>query len=206
MPNLQLNSYGLAGSITQSGSSRRTISCDGPLAAGLPLKIGDNGLAVELAAGDAIDDFVGVLVKDVPGFAPVFSYEKRAALFDGFIQVPVADGITPKTNDPVFYDPADHVYTNAAGDGLIQLPALFAVDGVGSGVAEIHVFPSLPPAAAASAPAGLTQDTADQRYRKSADKINLTKDVSGALPIANGGTGATEAAAAREALGAAAKS
>lgn len=36
---------------------------------------------------------------------------------------------------------------------------------------------------------GISQSAADGRYRKSADKVSLTADVSGILPVANGGTG-----------------
>lgn len=36
---------------------------------------------------------------------------------------------------------------------------------------------------------GISQADADGRYRKSADKVSLTADVSGILPVANGGTG-----------------
>lgn len=153
MPNLELNSYGRPGSVTQSGARVKTIYCDGKLAAGLPLKHNAEGRAVELEAGDTFADFIGVLVADPAGWAPTFDFEMRGALDTGFIQVTLAEGIEPKTNDPVYYDPAKHVFTNTASDGAIQLPAMFAVDGVGSGVGEIRVFPSLPPAAAtATAP------------------------------------------------------
>lgn len=151
MPNTEITSYGRAGTVTQSGARVKTIACDGHLAAGLPLKLNENGQAIELAAGDTMQGFIGVLVADPAGWAPTFSFEMRGALDTGFIQVPLAEGVTPKVNDPVYFDPANHVYTNTAADGLIQIPAQFAVNGVGSGVGEIRVFPALPVTAAAEA-------------------------------------------------------
>lgn len=141
MPNTEITSYGRAGTVTQSGARVKTIACDGHLAAGLPLKLNENGQAIELAAGDhhaGLYRRLGgrscrlgsdLLFRDARSprhrLHPGSPCRRRHA----------------ESERPVYFDPANHVYTNTAADGLIQLPAQFAVNGVGSGVGEIRVFP-----------------------------------------------------------------
>lgn len=133
--------YATAGAVTQSGADLRTVkvAAEG-LKAGVPVKLVD-GAAVALETGDTIADFQGVVVKVHGVFLPDLAPDYRAAIRAGFVQVPVADDLTIKAGEPVYWDAANAVFTNAT-DG-VAIPARFAAAGSEDGCAEIQVFPAL---------------------------------------------------------------
>lgn len=142
--------YGLAGALVESGYHAKTVRVTSTdIVPGMPVKLDADRNAAELAAGDSLDAFVGIIIKNPGSFELPLAPDFVGAVFDGHIQVAVAEGVNPKMGEQVYYDPAKHAFTNAAA-GAVQIPARFAVDGVGSGVSEIHVFPALTPAAAAA--------------------------------------------------------
>lgn len=180
-----ITGYGVPGFVTQSGAEVKTVQTSQVLNGGVPVKLVE-GIATELAAGDTIDKFYGVIVRDATILAIKHAEDLVGALSRGYIQVAIKADDEPVRGGAVYYDPTNHWFTTTAS-GMVQIPAVWAADGQGSGIAEIQVRDYVPVA-------GTT------------GKVDLTSGVTGTLPITNGGTGATDAATARTNLGAAAAS
>lgn len=190
------NVAGFAGSVTQSGAVIKSAASDTRHAAGTAVKL-VSGKIVEVATSDKAEAVFGIVIKDPTPFEPFFAGQRMACLHEGFIQVPVVDGKTPVRGGLVYYDPAQHKYTTDSAS-TVHIRAIWAADGASDGVGEIQVVAYVPTPGGAS---GIDQGTADGRYFKKEDKIDMAADVKGTLPIANGGTGATEASTALSNLG-----
>ena len=150
-----ITGYGVPGFVTQSGAEVKTVQTSQVLGGGVPVKLVD-GIATELAAGDTIDKFYGVIVRDAAILAIKHAEDLVGALSRGYIQVAIKADDAPVRGGAVYYDPTNHWFTVTA-EGMVQIPAVWAADGQGSGIAEIHVRDFVPVsgvAAAASAKVG----------------------------------------------------
>lgn len=140
-----ITQYGIAGAITQSGAQIKTVLIKGTaIAAGTPIKLDDTtGEAKELAAGDTLDKFAGIIVRDPAPFQRANTNMFDGALTVGFIQVAIKEGDSPRIGGAVYYDPANHYFTTTAAS-MVQIPAKWAANGQASGCAEIEVVPYFP--------------------------------------------------------------
>ena len=135
---------GIAGAITQSGAQIKSVLVKTAISAGLPIKLdATTGEAKELASGDDLNDFFGIIVRDPAPFQRSNAGSYDGALDRGFIQVPIKTGESPKRGEAVYYDPATHQFTTTSAS-MIQIPAKWAANGQASGCAEIEVLPNFP--------------------------------------------------------------
>ena len=136
---------GIAGAVTQSGAQIKTVAIkDSAIAAGTPIKLdATTGEAKELAASDTIDVFAGIIVRDPAPFQRVNTNIFEGALTQGFIQVAIKEGDSPRIGGAVYYDPANHYFTVTSAS-MVPIPARWAANGQASGCAEIEVLPNTP--------------------------------------------------------------
>jgi predicted RecA/RadA family phage recombinase len=135
---VQLNE--IAGSVTQSGATIKTITAAEEIAAGLPVKEVE-GVAKVLEAGDAKSALIGVVVRDAAPFGFKALPRDIGALSEGYIQVPVAEAASVVRGQPVYFDAANQVFTSESSGVAVR--AVFASNGQADGCAEIQVIASL---------------------------------------------------------------
>ncbi len=80
---------------------------------------------------------IGVVVRYHEGWALQVFPQEIGVLSTGYIQVPAADSITPKRNQPVYFDATSKVFTTDSTK--VPVRAVFAADGIADGCAEIQV-------------------------------------------------------------------
>lgn len=177
---------GSAGSVTKSGASINSFHADELPAPGIPLKL-VSGKAVKLSGTEKAEEIIGIAMKRPTPFEPFYPGDMIEVVHEGFVQVPVVDGKTPVRGGAVYFDAAQQKFTTDS-EGKAHIRAVWSADGQSGGIGEIQIVPYV---ATPSGASGIDQSTADGRYFKKADKINLTTDVTGALPVANGGSGAS---------------
>jgi hypothetical protein len=131
----------IAGAITQSGATVKTVTVAEEIAAGLPVKVVD-GVAQVIEAADAPEALVGIIVRDSVPFGYKPFPRDVGALSEGYIQVPVAEGAAVVRGKAVYFDAEKQVFTSEAT--AVKVRAVFASDGQADGCAEIQVITYLP--------------------------------------------------------------
>jgi hypothetical protein len=132
---------GIAGSVTQSGATVKTVTVAEAIPAGLPVKEVD-GVAKILEATDAPEALIGIIVRDSVDFGFKSFPRDVGALSEGYIQVPVAEAANPVRGKGVYFDATNNVFTSESTG--VKVRAVFAANGQTDGVAEIQVITYLP--------------------------------------------------------------
>lgn len=84
-----------------------------------------------------LDAMIGVVVRYHEGWTLQVFPQEIGVLSTGYIQVPAAASITPKRNQPVYYDATNQVFTT--DNTKVPIRAVFAANGIADGCAEIQV-------------------------------------------------------------------
>lgn len=127
----------IAGFVTRGGADIKSITAADAIDAGLPVKQDTDGNAKLLEATDGLDDMIGVVVKYHDGWTLQPFPQEIGVLSTGYIQVPAAASITPKRNQPVYYDATNKVFTT--DNTKVPVRAVFSANGIADGCAEIQV-------------------------------------------------------------------
>lgn len=127
----------IAGFVTRGGADIKSITTNAAIGTGLPVKQDTDGTAKVLEASDGLDAMIGVVVRYHEGWTLQVFPQEIGVLSSGYIQVPAADSITPKRNQPVYFDATSKVFTT--DNTKVPVRAVFAADGIADGCAEIQV-------------------------------------------------------------------
>ena len=132
----------IAGFVTRGGADIKSITATAAIGAGLPgpglpVKQDSDGNAVLLETTDGLDAMIGVVVRYHDGWTLQVFPQEIGVLSTGYIQGPVAASITPKRNQPVYYDATNNVFTT--DNTKVPIRAVFAANGIADGCAEIQI-------------------------------------------------------------------
>lgn len=127
----------IAGFVTRGGADIKSITATAEIGAGLPVKQDTDGNAKLLETTDGLDAMIGVVVRYHDGWSLQVYPQEIGVLSTGYIQVPAAESITPKRNQPVYYDATNKVFTT--DNTKVPVRAVFAANGIADGCAEIQV-------------------------------------------------------------------
>lgn len=127
----------VAGFVTRGGADIKSITANSAIGAGLPVKQDTDGTAKVLESTDGLDAMIGVVVRFHDGWTLQVFPQEIGVLSTGYIQVPAANSITPKRNQPVYFDATSKVFTT--DNTKVPVRAVFAADGIADGCAEIQV-------------------------------------------------------------------
>lgn len=127
----------IAGFVTRGGADIKSITAAAGIDAGLPVKQDTDGTAKVLEATDGLDAMIGIVVRYHDGWTLQPFPQEIGVLSTGYIQVPSAASITPKRNQPVYFDATNKVFTT--DNTKVPVRAVFAANGIADGCAEIQV-------------------------------------------------------------------
>ena len=127
----------IAGFVTRGGADIKSITANSAIGAGLPVKQDTDGTAKVLESTDGLDAMIGIVVRYHDGWSLQVFPQEIGVLSTGYIQVPAEDSITPKRNQPVYFDATSKVFTT--DNTKVPVRAVFAADGIADGCAEIQV-------------------------------------------------------------------